>query len=368
MKHKTTEQSWIQYRDSELARVTPLLTQSGYTLDTEQKHIIGERYLLMHTHDVGGGGKKLVLTGIKKDTHQKVIIKATSDAEGKKEIGTERRARHTIQSLNFSYAQFRAPKELLHQTQGGLLISITEYIEQERSFLERPIEEQCLFGLKALKIQESVHATTYSHTQTIRRAFGSVDSAHYLRNAHDYAKNSATHSPALTQICNEAVAFLTAHTATIEQYCGFLTHADFVPHNLRIRDGEIYLLDYASIHFGNKYESWARFLNFMLLYNPPLEQAFVQYVRDNRTPEESASLNAMRVYKLLFLLHFHTTNLAATTGNQRILTEARIAFWSTALEALLQNKPIDHSTLEEYKKVRDSLRSAEEVARQHNLH
>ena len=82
------------------------------------------------------------------------------------------------------------------------------------------------------------------------------------------------------------------HRTVIERYSGFLTHNDFVPHNLRVSGKEVYLLDYSSMLFGNKYESWARFLNFMIHHNRPLELALANYVRTNRGEEEYLELAA----------------------------------------------------------------------------
>lgn len=358
MANKSAEQQWHEYRERDLARVTPELQKLGIAIDEEQPHLVGERHLLQTTHDVGGGGHKLVLLGIETRSGKRVVIKATSDPEGKKEIEKERRARATITGLNFSYTAFRAPQEFIHTDKAGVRISVTEFIEQTSTFLDRPIAEQFALILKGLKVQEGVHATTYSHAQTIKRAFGSIGADEYIAKAKQYAGPGDA----------SALKFLEDKHVRIEQYCGFLTHADFVPHNLRIRDGEIYLLDYASIHFGNKHESWARLMNFMLLYNPELERALDQYIKDNRALEEYESLQALRVYKLLFLLYFYRTNLPVTEGSLRTLTEARIAFWTKALVAVQADNPISTADIAAYKQLRDSLRSPEELKRQENLH
>jgi tRNA A-37 threonylcarbamoyl transferase component Bud32 len=155
---------------------------------------------------------------------------------------------------------------------------------------------------------------------------------------------------------------------TIEQYTGFLTHADFVPHNFRINGTTPYLLDYASIHFGNKHESWARFMNFMMLYNPPLNSALTQYVQNNRSTEELASLRLMRLYKTLFLLSYYTQNLDLTSQNIRKLTELRLAFWGKALTTLRTETELSSNDITAYTSARDALRDAGEKTRQENLH
>ena len=351
----TAAQEWEAYVAHERAALAPLLAEWGLVLDSEQPHISGERYLLQTMHDVGDSGKKLILTGTLKG--QQVLVKATSDPAGKREIAAERNARNTIQNLPFSYHLFTAPQEIRF-VEGDLTVSVTEFIEQESTFLERPLTEQFALALRALKIQEGAHATTYSHIKAIKRAFGSITADEYLTRARAFAGPNN----------NADLRLLEVSRKSIEQYCGFLTHADFVPHNLRIRKGEIYLLDYASIHFGNKHESWARFMNFMMLYNPALERALDQYIRDNRAPEEYESLRAMRVYKLLFLLHFYRTNLPLTADSMRTLTEARITFWTEALDAVREGRVLPQSSIERYEQLRDSMRSEDEKKRQQGLH
>lgn len=354
------QEEWQSYLEHELARVKTELAHLGYLLDVEQQHLVGERYLLLHTHDVGGGGKKLILTG-KDSANRRVVIKASSDPAGIREIERERTARATMAKLDFSHHLLTPPHEFLYQNKDGLVLSSVEYIEQDMPFIERRIERQFMLGLKALKIQEGVHATTYGHSQVIESVFGAMYAADYLAQAAKYAVK-------LGDLGTRALSILKDGEWTIEQYCNFLTHADFVPHNLRIRNNEIYLLDYASIHFGNKHESWARFLNFMLLYNRPLEAAFLQYLADNRTPEERVSLRLMRIYKILFLVYYHSSNLASTTGDLHTLTESRVVFWTKVLESLVNDQPLSDQVIDEYKKLRDSLRDEGELMRQKNLH
>lgn len=363
------EITWEAYRARELELLTPLLIQLGYRIDPTQQHILGERFLMMGTRDIGGGGFKLVLTGTRVEDGVRVIIKASCDPAGIEEIEKERRARNTITKLRFSYHSFLAPKELLYTKKSNYLISITEYIAQDMNFISRSNEEQFALSLKAFKIQEGAHATTHAHSQAIRSAFGSYESGDYIRSFNIFREHKALSLCSRTaRLLQDASLFLKVHAKTIDQYGGFLTHTDFVPHNLRIHDGEIYLLDYASIHFGNKYESWGRFVNFMMLYNPTLEVALVDYVRNNRTVEERSALKLMRIYKLGYLLSFHATNIERTSGDLRKLTENRLSFWGNALESILEDRQLKIEVIEAYKKMRDGLRSDEEKHRQKELH
>lgn len=361
---------WDEYRVKELEVVTPLLKKLGYALEEEQAHIAGERFLMVGERDVGGGGFKLVLIGKHADG-RRVVIKVSSTPKGKEEIASERRAREAVRTITFSYKHISVPEELLYTQTNGVLIFITEYIEQDCTFLERTTEEQFRFTLDALKSQESFHATTPSHSREIQSVFGVWNTKHYLRCFDSFVSRSIEADKGnvrMASLLKDAHTLLEENKASIEQYTNFLLHADFVPHNFRIRGDTLYLLDSASLHFGNKYESWARFLNFMLLYNRPLEEALVTYVAKNRAPEESHTLRLMRIYKLGKLLEYYTGTLPKTSGDLRALAERRIAFWCDVLESLLHNTRLDDDVIASYTTDRDALRSQEEKKRQESLH
>lgn len=339
----------------ELAKVTPLLERMGYRLDALQPHIAGERAL---TGPIGGG-HKLLLLGT--DAHAKrVVIKITRDHKATEEIEHERVCRDLLERIDFASEVFNSPRELVFEKHGGYTILVTEFIEQEKAFLERTLEEQFALALGAFKAQEGAHATTYEHARAIKNTFGEMRSADYIAKLCEYARET----PGL----DAAVAFIQNNMETLEQYCGFLTHWDFTPQNFRIHERKMYLLDHSSLRFGSKYEGWARFINFMELYNPPLARALVQYVKDNRAPEESLALKCMRVYRLAELVRYYTGWLPRTGGNLHALAEARISFWHRVLSAVLSDKEVEPQVVEEYKKTRDSLRSEEEKERQKGLH
>lgn len=367
IEHKT---NWEQYREAELARAKHIASRLGFTLDERQVHIGGERYLMTQKRDVGGGGLKLVLLGKRTGDGKRVVIKFSTDPDGKREIETEHNARHLITNLDFAYHAFAAPEELLYANSHEHAISISAYIEQESMFLSRPKEEQFMLALRSFKTQEGVHATTYAHAKKIQGTLGMINAGDYLRSFAGFTKEAlgSNTDAVLAGALAKASRFLEAHTITVEQYCGFLTHSDFVPHNLRIVESQIYLLDYASIHFGNKHESWARFLNFMMLYNPELEQLLLRYVKDNRSEEELLSLRLMRAYKLGFLLSFYAGQLDKASGDLQRLAKARIAFWTKALLAVIEDKPLAPEIINSYQAARDALRSNEEKERQRELH
>jgi len=363
MGNNNQQESWEKYRNNELRGAAGALASLGFSLDEVQPHISGERYLM--------SGKKLVLVGSRTKDHLKVIIKVSSREEGIREIESERNARETLLHLRFAYYTFLSPEEILYIRHGGYLIFITAFIEQEKTFLEHDVRNQFNLALRAFKIQEGVHATTSSHARVIRNVFGIWGAEEYLSSFKEFKKISEGLYPgdeALRSALGRASLFLHDNAKTIEQYCGFLTHTDFVPHNIRVHGGEIYLLDHTSLRFGNKHEAMARFLNFMLLYNRPLESAFLQYMRENKTPEESLSLRLMRAYKIAFLLSFYVKSLERTSGDLNTLTRARIVLWTRALESVVGDESLADAVVEEYQLKRDSLRSPEEKRRQEKLH
>ncbi len=363
------KKDWDNYCEKEFSSAVPLLENLGYILENEQPHIKGERYLMNAL--TSKSGKKLILLGKRKKDNQRVVIKITSDKGGAEELRHERDCRETLQKINFAYEVFHSPKELLFSEISGYTISIQEFIDQEKPFLKRPLKEQFSLALKAFKAQESAHATTYENRKKIAENFGLIDSIGYLETFDEFRENLINTNKGnleLLLLIEKARKIIRDNLETIEQYCGFLTHIDFVPHNIRVKNNTIYLLDYSSLRFGNKYEDWARFLNFMVLYNKPLEEALLKYIADNRTEEESLSLKMMRIYRLSEIIWYYTKTLSKSAGNLLILNQKRVDFWTKVLQSIINDKPLDEKIIEEYKQSRDSLRDEEEKLRQIGLH
>lgn len=369
MLNTNEEKNWQEYKKHELAGVLPILTKLGLQIDDAQPHISGERYLMQAV--TTKSGRKLILTGHLTNNGQRVIIKVTSDKAGMRELEHDQKCRQALKQIRFAYQVFFSPKEILFTKRNGYTISVHTFIEQECMFLERPVPKQFSLALKAFKAQESAHATTYRHKRIVRKNFGFINTSGYLKNFAKFKRNIILRNgknETLAQNLENAQKFLETNRETIEQYCGFLTHTDFVPHNIRISEGKIYLLDHSSLRFGNKYEGWARFLNFMTLYNQPLEKVLVQYVKDNRAPEELLSLKLMRIYRLGEIIWYYVNTLDKSSGNLHTLNRKRIDFWSCILEAVLNNTPVSKDVIENYKQTRDSLRGEEEKQRQKELH
>lgn len=369
--HRDEKQPWETYKKRELAGLSPILLRLGYVLEEKQPHLGGERHLTRPL----SGGRKLVLLGNRTNDKRRVVIKTSSEKAGIAEIEHEHMCRRMLEDISFAYQTFLSPEELLFVREGVYAILITEFIEQEQTFLERPLKEQFTLALTAFKAQEGAHATTYDHANTIRNTFGEMTASGYYTKIQQYTQDIAKllldrkelYSP-LDKTLDDAVVFLRDQQTTLAQYGGFLTHWDFTPQNFRIANHNIYLLDHSSLRFGNKYEGWARFINFMTLHNPPLEQALVEYVRLNRTAEEFLALKLMRAYRLVELIRYYATWLSGTEGDLHELARTRVLFWSEVLQRVLTNTNVPLAIIETYKNKRDVLRSPDEKERQKGLH
>lgn len=356
-------QSWDDYCTQELAKLAPLLSGVGMVLDDAQPHLRGERALI--------GGNKLVLVGRRISDGKRVVIKASRHPEGQREMLREQVCRTLLNEIKFAYNVFFSPEQLVWHDTPECVVSITAFLEQTCAFLDRSLVDQFSLAIKAFETQESAHATTYEHTRTIRSAFEIYHASTYLESFQIYRQGILSYvkdNASLPRLLERAEQLLREQAVRIEQYAGFLTHTDFVPHNFRVVGHDIYLLDHSSIRFANKYDGWARFLNFMLLHHRELETAMMWYVEHNRAPEEYQALHLMRVYRLGEIIWYYASHLEKTTGNLRVLYEVRIAFWTDALQSFLDHHPLSEERIQSYRSLRDQLRSDEEKQRQLGLH
>lgn len=271
MSEHNEKELWKEYRKREYAAVEPILLKLGFEPDTKQPHIEGERYLMQAV--TTKSGRKIILLGHRVKDGKQVVIKATRDRNGTRELMHERTCREMLQKIGFAYDVFFSPEEIAFIQQDGFTISIQAFIETTCPFLERPLQEQFSLVLKAFKAQESAHSTTYDHRRRVEKIFGSRDARDYIQMFETFKNDIVQTFPKQKDVLHKAEQLLRENAETIEQYSHFLTHTDFVPHNFRVVGDNIYLLDHSGIRFGNKYEGWARFLNFMTLYNRPLEKS-----------------------------------------------------------------------------------------------
>mgnify|MGYP001586072084 CR=1 FL=1 len=343
---------------AELKGISDILAPLGFSLDEQQLHIGGERYLMMKN--------KMVLTGIRNSDKLKVVIKVSNHPDGKKEIETEKKSRDTLQSLSFASDTLSMPEEIYYSTQRGYLIFITRFISQEKVFVDHDLEDQFFMILRAFEAQEAFHMTTFEHEQSINKTFQVWLAKDYLRSFKEISAKigSKFKETELAQLLSECFDFIKKNEEIIEKYSNYLTHTDFVPHNFRISKGMIYMLDGSAVQFGNKHEGWARLLNYMVIHNPNLEKLLLKYIEDNFGQEEYLNLKLMRIYKIAFLISYYVQSLSKTEGDLHKLTMARIDFWFAILKSIIHESPLDQKILDSYIKERDSLRSEEEKKRQ----
>lgn len=359
MKSTHSEAQWKQYVADQLSHISTLVKPLGFQLDEHQPHVSGERYLMTRN--------KLVLAATRISDKKAVIIKASNHPDGQKEISTEKTSRDTLMSIDFASEYILFPAEIYFGTSGGYMIWIAEYIPQDKVFVDHSIEEQFFLILRAFEAQESFHATTFEHLKTIQKNFTVFGPDNYIESFKVFPakiRTIASEINANIQPLDDALKLLQSNSAILGKYANYLTHTDFVPHNFRVRNHALYMLDCSAVHFGNKYEGWARFLNYMLIHNPKLEQVLSAYIRTNRGAEEYLDLRLMRIYKIGYLLHYYATALEKTEGDLRELTKLRLKFWLEMLKAVVNDTAPDPQISEEYRRNRNGLRSPEEKERQ----
>lgn len=364
--HNNAKEAWEKEAREQMMLLAPVLEDLGFGLDDSQPHMGGERFLMQAV--TTASGKKLILLGKEKYSGRRVVVKAAREAAGMQELEHERVRRKVLADIGFAYTAFESPEEIAFMNKNGYTISVQAFVEQDRPFTDRPTEEQFAIALRSFKAQEGAHATTYGHLRRIKKTFGRRTAPEYIEAFGSFRERVAAAFPEFAGLLSEAGSFLSTHARTIEQYGDFLTHTDFVPHNFRVVGNTVYLLDHSSLRFGNKYEGWARFVNFMELYNPELAGALVAYVRDNRTPEESLSLKLMRLYRLGEIIWYYVRTLERSAGDLEDLNRARVVWWARVLEAVLRDRQPAPDVREEYMQLRDRLRSPDEKERQKGLH
>ncbi|MBI5401172.1 MAG: hypothetical protein HZB12_03615 [Candidatus Yonathbacteria bacterium] len=344
-----------------LEKARQILAHQGFSLAERQPYLSGERFLMAKS--------RLVLAGTRASDATKVIVKMSNLESGRKEIRTEKRVRYLLQSLAFAKKTITFPQEIYFYDDDTYTILVTEFVEQEKIFVEYTLEEQFFMALRAFEEQEAFHATTFEHTRAIAPVFELFNAKKYLEVFHVFAETLehelGNHEATRTLI--RAGKFLARHAAIIDRYGNTFTHTDFVPHNFRIRNNVLYMLDCGDsmeVHFGNKYEGWARFLNYMYIHNHALERLLTGYLRTNRGEEEYLDLRLMRIYKVGRLLAYYARARKETKGDLHALTEIRLNLWNNILKCLLEDTPPKEKLITTYRTERNKLRSPEEKERQ----
>lgn len=350
--------SWKNNIEEELKKVDSILTQLGFSLDQEQPHISGERFLMTR--------EKLVLMGKIVSNDKKIIIKISNKPSGKEEIRTEKNVHDALVNLAFANDRMLLPEVLFFGEKDGYLIMTSGYIDQEKVFASFPIERQFFMSLLMFEEQEAFHATTFEHRDGIKNIFKIQTTKDYLKDFSEFKKtilNYIGDSNWATSI-KETEDLLIKSEKLLDKYSNYLTHTDFVPGNARINGRDLFMLDLSSMYFGNKYEGWARFMNWATIHSPELENLLNKYIIKNRGEEEHTVLRLMRLYKIGYLIDYYIKTLSKVSGDLEILNKKRIEFWLNILETVLKNSQVPYEFIDNYRKERNSLRSKEEMERQ----
>ncbi|MBI5045402.1 MAG: hypothetical protein HZC14_00090 [Candidatus Niyogibacteria bacterium] len=327
-------------------------------MEKKQPHISGERAVLSQ--------KSLVLFCAEKSTGNRVVVKCSGHEDGMREIRREKIMRDHLATAKYSTDRPALPKETFFGERDNYIFLATEYVDQERVFVKHDLQQQFFMALNAFERQEAFHATTYEHLSSIKKIaeiitpeLYSEKFGNFIKNANANYQNSETLSTLM-----QAKNLFDQNLNMVRTYSYYLIHEDLVPHNFRIRNSHIHMLDCASLQYGNKYESWARFINYMVIHSPELEKKLLQYIKNSRGEREYLCLRVMRAFKVAQLINYHASLISKVEGNFLQLTKIRLDFWTKVLSKILADEKISSEEHENYTRQRDALRSNEEKERQ----
>lgn len=333
-----------------------ILLSFGFKLESYQPHIMGERKIKSLS--------KIVLIGRKLKDNSRVVIKTSDQKEDKKKINQERKIRQELENISSITKGLYIPKEIFYGQKGKFTFFITEFINQDKILVAHGLNDQFAMIKHAIEGQESLDLASFRKIKG--KTCPVITQNNYLGELikHINFINNSYRDSELSNTLTATRKIFKNNMVLIAKHCGYLVHDDFCPHNFRINSGKLYFIDYTAAKFGNKYETWARLLNYMTLHNPALDKKITSYLKDNRSFEDVESLRLFRIYKTVFLIMYYIKTLNKTSGNLLKLTRIRINFWHNFLKKLLENKSISKADLNRYRDQRDSLRSGDEKKRQ----
>lgn len=342
--------------DSEEKDIENLANSLGIELDLTQLHIGGERAIL--------SPHKLVLTGKQKDTKEKIILKCAKHPAGVSEIKAEHDIQEALKGLPFAEQELIMPIETFYGKKGAYTAVVTKFIAQDKVFTDYSVSDQFFMTLHAFEAQETFHATTREHHQSIRDKFTHHSPDFYQDSYQKMWDEISLVSSGCDNVLERGFDYLHDNRSTLKAMDGYLIHFDLVPHNFRIYNRQLYLLDFVSFRLGNKYEGWARFINFMEIHSPELVPLLVDYVKQDRGEFEYTSLRLMRIYKAVFLLHYYANAFTKTKGNLKELTKERLTLWCHIIDSVIADQTVNKDILDNYYEARNRLRTPEEKERQ----
>ena len=340
----------------ELKALEPRIEALGFELLSKQPHITGERTYQSQT--------RLVLEAIHTESGKKVIIKTSKDPEYKKELRYEKGVKELLERINYADKVLLSPRDLFYIEQDDYIFYISEYIEQDAVFVSHSLEEQFFMILPMLESMETYFISTYEMHKGVAKICPIYDYARYHSLTKEYKTTIEKLLPEKKALFNRALSYFKNHQKEIEMFTGYLIHDDLVPHNMRIQGRKIYMLDHATMRFGNKYDTWARFLNYMTIHNPELRDKLYEHIKQERDKEDYKAIQAMRVYKTFMILDYYVDVYASSKGNTQELALVRMHFWSDVLKSIIEETLTPYELIGEYRNKRDTLRSQEEKERQ----
>lgn len=340
----------------EIKALEPRLEAMGFELLSNQPHISGERTYQSQT--------RLVLEAIHTETDQKVVIKTSKDPEYKKELRYEKEVRDLLERIDYADQALLSPKELFYIERDDYIFYISEYIEQDKVLGAHTLDEQFFMILPVLESMETFFISTYEMQKGVAKICPIYDYKRYHDLTLQYKESIETLLPEKKDLFDKALTYFEDHQKEVEMFTGYLLHDDLVPHNMRIQGRKIYMLDHATMRFGNKYDTWARFLNYMTVHGPELKDKLYDYIQKERKREDYLSIQAMRVYKTFMILDYYVGVHNSTEGDIQALALVRMNFWADTLESIIEEKPVPQERIDEYVNARNNLRSKEETERQ----
>lgn len=342
----------------EINSISVLLKKIGFVLEDEQPHVNGERFL--------ASPDKLVLVGRRIKDNLRVIIKTSSQVRAKEEIKQEKKVRDIISSFEPFKEAILIPNEIYSGKIGKYQIFVTEFVDQEKVFIEHSLKKQFETIVTAYKLREPLNGHTFKVVRKMYKKFPEMKAGDYVSNFKKYESSilERYRTPGIEDAMNEGFGFVKKNRDLIDSGCQHLVHSDFAPHNFRLCGDSLYTLDCSAFIFGNKHEELARLLNYMTIHNPKLEVKVKEYLLKKYGEKEYLSLRVMRAYKIQFLLNFYTQALSKTSNDLLALTTHRVEFWEEVLRCVMQDRELDSKILKVYLENRDNLRSEEEKKRQ----
>ncbi len=363
MRAELTKEEWNKLVSNYLHELNTLAhnLKLNLKLDQDQPNIKGERFLM--------SGKKVVLIG--ELDNKRSVIKYSDDASGIAEMISERENKKKFLDLDFIKSKFFFPQELYWHNNGSQALLISEYIDQGVSFITLPNAKQFKLIINLLESLEGVYIITTSHLKQINKFkdIKSVDT--YLKEYDSWqgtVKKLRSDDKELITLLATCRAKLIDNYDNIKITSNYLTHTDLVPHNFRIRGDDIYFLDHTSLTFGNKYEAWARMINFMSIYNRELEHNLIEYIRRNRKAGEYEAFKAIRYYKLLQLIEYNSKSYEKSGGDLRSLCNSRIKLFKRILIATLNDSQLSEEDHAEFHQDLKKYRTKDEIERQKSIY